>query len=446
MEPRPTPPGGSLAVAGTSRDAPAPTLVRVIGRWTLTALVINVIIGSGIFGLPGDVARLVGSAAPWAYLIAAVGIGTVMAVHAELASQFREAGGPYLYAREAFGRFAGIQIGWVAWLTRLTAAAANANLFVIYLGEFWPAATTPVPRALVLAGLIGGLTAVNYIGVSAGARLSNIFTAAKLIPLTVLIVVGLALAPALNLTAPEVDANLAGWTSALIVLMFAFGGFEMALMPMAEAKDPRRDAPFALFTGLAVVTVVYVLIHVVTMWSVPELAGRPRPLADAARNLIGPAGAALIAIGAMLSTYGNLGSQLVSVPRLTYALARNGDFPRVLATVHPRFRTPHVSIVLWCIIVLGLAIYGSFLWNAVLSVAGRLITYAMACVALLQLRRRSPGADAFRLPAGPVFAFAGLAFCAVLISRMNADHAKIIGTLALVAVVNWLVVRKRAAM
>jgi amino acid transporter len=212
---------------------------------------------------------------------------------------------------------------------------------------------------------------------------------------------------------------------------------------MAEAKNPRRDAPFALFTGLAVVTLVYMLIHVVTMWSVPDLAGRTRPLAEAARVIIGPAGAAFIAIGAMLSTYGHLSAQLVSSPRLTYALAQRGDFPGVLAAVHPRFRTPYVSILLWTVLVLSLAIYGNFIWNAILSAAGRLFTYSIGCAALLQLRRRSPQADAFRLPAGPVFAFLGMAFCVILILRMNADHAKIIVVLATVAALNWWAVRKK---
>ena len=148
-------------------------LVRAIGRWGLTALVLNSIIGSGIFGLPSLVAGLLGDRGPWAYLIATLGIGAIMACFAEVASQFREAGGPYLYAREAMGRFAGIQIGWQAWLVRLTSAAANANLFVIYLGEFWPQAGQPVPRAVVLTLLIGMLAAINVRGVSGGAHLRD---------------------------------------------------------------------------------------------------------------------------------------------------------------------------------------------------------------------------------------------------------------------------------
>jgi basic amino acid/polyamine antiporter, APA family len=421
--------------------APRPTLVRAIGRWTLVALVLNTIIGSGIFGLPDDVARLVGAAAPWAYLLAALGIGVFMAVFAEVASQFRESGGPYLYARVAFGRFAGIQMGWFAWLVRLTSGAANANLFVVYFGEFWPDVTQPVPRALVLSAVIGLLAVVNVRGVRLGAGASNVFTVGKLVPLGIFIVAGLLLSGR-AVVPVTVDATAANWFQAALALLFAYGGFEAALMPMSEAKNPRRDAPFALFTALAAVTTIYILVHLVTMFSVENLAASERPLADAARTFLGPWGAGFIAAGAMISTAGWLAGSFVNVPRLTYAFAEQGDFPRPFAAVHERFRTPYVSIAVYGVLVLALAIYGSFIWNAILSAVGRLFNYAFVCAALLQLRRTSPDADAFRLPAGWLFAVVGFAMCVVMLSQMNAQHAMIVSTVAAVATLNWLVARR----
>jgi basic amino acid/polyamine antiporter, APA family len=418
-----------------------PELVRAIGRWTLVALVLNSIIGSGIFGLPDDVARLVGTAAPWAYLLAALGVGVFMAVFAEVASQFRESGGPYLYSRVAFGRFAGIQMGWFAWLVRLTSAAANANIFVIYSGEFWPAVTDPIPRALVLTVLIGALALVNVRGVRLGAGANNVFTVAKLVPLGLFIVAGLLLSGRAVVPA-TVEATGAEWFQAALALLFAYGGFEAAMMPMSEAKDPRRDAPFALFTGLAAVTTIYILVHVVTMFSVENLAASERPLADAARTFLGPWGAAFIAGGAMISTSGWLAGSFVNVPRLTYAFAEQGDFPRPFAAVHPRFRTPHVSIVVYALLVLALSIYGSFIWNAILSAVGRLFTYGFVCAALLQLRRTTPAADAFRLPAGPLVAVVGFALCVVILSQMHAQHALIVTVVAAVATLNWIVARR----
>jgi len=405
--------------------------------------VINCIIGSGIFGLPADVAKLVGGGGPWAYVLAAAGIGIVIAVHAELASQFRVAGGPYLYSREAFGQFAGIQIGWFALLVRFTSAAANANLFVVYLGEFWSGATLPWARAGILVAFVGSMAAANYRGVKSGVRLSNTVTVAKLVPLAFFIVAGLLLVSRPTGGVPVPDVGVANWMNAVTVLVFAFAGFETAIMPMAEAKDPRRDAPFALFTGLAVITVAYILIHVICMWTLPNLATTTRPLAEVARVLIGPGAAVLMAAGAMLSTYGNITAQLVGVPRLMFALAQSGDFPRVLGVIHSRFRTPSVAIVLWAVLVIGLAIYGNFIWNAVLSVAARVVTYGAGCAALIRLRITRPDADALRLPAGNVLAVIGLVFCAAIALRMNGDHARIIGAVAAIGIVNWFVVRRR---
>src|SRR5581483_108561 len=286
------------------RAASPPELVRALGRWTLTALVLNGIIGAGIFGLPSAVARLLGPAALWAYVGAAAAIGVIMAVFAEVSSQYRESGGQYLYARDALGRFAGIQIGWFALLVRLTSAAAVTNLFVVYLAEFWPRATEPACRAAIMLLLVGGFAALNYRGVRTGARVVNVFVVAKLASLALFIAGGLWLgvrhAPADLAATP----GLGGWTDALIALVYAYGGFEAAGIPAGETTNPRRDAPFALLVSLAVVTVVFLLVHLVAMETVPALAQSERPLADAARAFAGPAGARAIALGALLSTLG----------------------------------------------------------------------------------------------------------------------------------------------
>lgn len=418
-----------------------PTLVRAMGRWTLVALVLNGIIGSGIFGLPDDVARLVGPAGLWAYALAAAGIGVIMAVFAEVSSQFRDAGGPYLYARATFGRFAGIQMGWFTWLVRLTSAAANANLFVIYLGEFWPAATTAILRGSVLTVIIGALAVVNVRGVRAGAGASNVLTIAKLVPLGLFIVLGLLLSDR-AVTPTAVTAGAAAWFQASLALVFAFGGFEAALVPMAEAKNPRRDAPFALFTALIAVTVIYSLVHLVSMYSVQDLAASERPLADAARAFLGDGGAALISVGAMVSTFGWLAGSFVNVPRLTYAFAEQGDFPKAFGAVHAKFRTPVVSIVVYALLVWALAVYGSFIWNAILSAVGRLFTYAAVCAALPALRRRLPDADAFRLPMGTALAAAGMVICLLLVMQMSGQHVRIVALVASIATVNWWFARR----
>jgi amino acid transporter len=439
---------------------PHPELVRAIGRWTLAALVLNSIIGSGIFGLPDDIYRRLGPASPFAYLIAAGGVGIIMACFAEVASQFSTAGGPYLYAREAFGQLAGIQMGWLAWLVRLTSAAANANLFVTYLGEFVAPLRPPPdwallpnlwwPRGVTLTLLLGLLAYVNVRGVKGGAQLSNVFTIAKLLPMLFFIATGFYFVGS-RIQVGATAAPKGDWLEAVLALVFAYGGFEAALMPMGEAKNPRRDAPFALFTALAGVTLVYTLIHLVVMGAIPDPASyetnvvQERPIAEAARAFLGAGGAWLIAIGVMISTYGYLAGQFVSAPRLTFAFAEQRDFPEWFGRVHAEYRTPFVSILVYAAITLGLALYGSFYWNAILSAVARLFTYAFVCGALPMLRWKRPQADAFRLPLGWLFALLGIGFCAVLVFRMTAGHLVIVGVVAGVAFLNWLLARRRSS-
>jgi amino acid transporter len=416
-------------------------LVRAIGRWSLTGLVLNGIIGGGIFGVPAVAAEFVGAASPIAYLIAAAGVGVIMACFAEVASRFREAGGPYLYAREAFGRFAGIQIAWLAWLVRLTAAASNANLFVIYLGEFWPQATDWLPRLAILTFLIGVLAAVNYRGVRSGTRISDLFVVAKLLPLLAFVGIGIFFLRG-DMLASEVSRPSGAWLDAVLVLVYVFGGFEAALIPMSEAKDPRRDAPFALFAALALTTVLFTLIQVVVVGFLAAPEQSDRPLAAAAAQFLGPVGAGLIALGALISLYGYLSSMMVNNPRLTFALAERGDFPRVLAAVHPKFRTPHVSIVFFALLVYVLAVAGSFRWNLMLSSVARLFTYASTCAAVPVLRKKRPGEPAFLLPAGPLFAFLGVAFSLMLATRMGRGELVVVAVTVAIALVNWLWARR----
>src|SRR5271167_3041198 len=239
-----------------------PGLVRAIGRWSLAALAVNSIIGSGIFGLPATVAGLLGKRSVVAVLIAGAAMGVIMACFAEVASQFSEAGGPYLYARTAFGRLTGIMVGWMLYLAQTAAPAANANLFVIYLAEFWPAARETWPRFVILTLLVGLLALVNALGARQGTTVSNVFTVAKLIPLLMVVSAGAAVTiihPAPWGVAHPLAAST--WMKAMVLLIFAYGGFESALAPMSEATNPVRDAAFALFVALIVCTAIYALVQ-----------------------------------------------------------------------------------------------------------------------------------------------------------------------------------------
>jgi APA family basic amino acid/polyamine antiporter len=423
-------------------------LVRAIGRWTLTALVVNSIVGSGIFGLPSLVSGYVGRWSPLAYLIAAAIVGVIMACFAEVASRFGESGGPYLYAREAFGRFVGIEMGWLAWLVRLTASAAGADLFTNYLAEFWPDVSNPVIRLGVLTILIGFLTFVNYRGVKSGAVVSNVFTVAKLLPLFSFAIAGgiflLQTHPAVrSLTPSGTPVPMRSWLEVVLVLMFAYGGFEGAVVPMAEAKNPGRDAPFALGTALVTIAFLYCTVQYVVVAIVPLAAATDRPLAVAARQMWGPPGAMSITVGALISVYGNLSAHMLNSPRLTFALGERGDAPSIFSRIHPRFRTPHISIFFFAGSVWCLAALGNFKWNVLISSAGRLLGYGFVCAALPVLRRKRPDAAAYRLPAGNFFAGLGIIFMVVLVSRMQLGGWIVILVTMVIAFVNWLWARNR---
>jgi basic amino acid/polyamine antiporter, APA family len=426
-------------------EPPKSELVRAMGRWTLVALVINSIIGSGIFGLPSLVWKLVGSASPWAYLIAGAGIGVIMACFAEVASRFTEAGGPYLYARAAFGRFLGIEMAWLLWLVRLSACAAGANLFVIYLAEFWPGAKQPLARALVLTALLGVLAAINYRGVKSGASMSNVFTVAKLVPLGLFVLAGgvFLLWRGTAASPSTVHPVVGDWLQATLVLMFAYGGFEGAMVPLAEAKDPRRDAPFALLVSLVVCVALFTLVQIVVQGTLADPGQIDRPLAAAARQFLGAAGARFISLGALVSLYGYLSANMLNTPRLTFALAEQDDFPRIFRAIHPRFRTPYVSIVVFAALVWVLAVIGNFRWNVVLSAVARLFAYGAVCAAMLVLNRRQPNEARFPLPAPPLFGILGIAFALALVSRMGRAELVIIAGTMLIALLNWLWARGR---
>jgi basic amino acid/polyamine antiporter, APA family len=421
-------------------------LIRTIGRWSLTALVINSIIGSGIFGLPSVVSGRVGKMAPIAYFVAGAGMAVIAGCLAEVASQFRETGGPYLYARETLGRFWGIQIAWMMWLSRVAAASGTANLFTTYMGQVYPRATEPAYRLAILTALVGLLAVVNYVGVKSGTRASDSFTALKLLLLGTFIGAGvwwIAVHGAVTPVALPHVVDARDWLEAVLVLVYAYGGFEAVFLVSGEMRDPRHDAPIALMIGIASVAVIYTFVQAVVSGTLSDPAATQRPLADSAAAVLGSRAAAAIAIGALLSIYGYLSANMLHTPRLTFALAERGDIPAIFARIHPRFRTPDVSIGLYTIFLLAFTLVGNFRWNITLSAIVRLFMYGSIAIALLILRKRNPEADAFRLPGGPGLAIVAILFCVVLLARAPLSNTTVVLATAAAAALNWVLVRKR---
>ncbi len=421
-------------------------LVRAIGRWSLAALMLNTIIGASIFGLPSLLAAHLGRLSPAGYLVTAAGIAAIAACLAEVASQFREAGGPYLYARVSFGQFAAIQIGWLTWLTRIVASAAAADLFVSYLAQFLPNVEAWAMRLMVLGLLVGFLAVANYLGVTTGARLSNFFTITKVLVVLIFIAAGLTallIHPAVRVTPQAVSVTRGDWLEAVLLMINSFGGFEAALFLSGETRDPRKDAPVALLIALATATLLYVAVQYIVIHTLPTATTAAKPVADAAQHFLGRFGASLIAAGALISVYGYLSANMLHTPRLTFAMGEQGDFPAFFAAVHPRFRTPYVSIVTFAVLLVIFSVAGSYQWNAILSAISRLFIYASIAAALPALRRKQPHSDAFRLPAGIVFVMVALFFTGVLVTRIHRGGLVVLAVTFALALLNWLWAARR---
>jgi len=422
-------------------------LVRTIGRWSLVALMVNSILGAGIFGLPSLLAARLGGYSPLSCLLAGGGALIIAACIAEVSSRFAATGGLYLYGRAALGRFAGLLIAWLTWLMRITAPAAVANLFVNFLEQFLPFVHGKRWELAVLAVLIGHLAILNYIGVRTGTTVSNIFAALKFGALVLFIgagLIALALHPGLRLPLQFGATTARGWFEALLLLVFGYGGFEGAVTVGGEASDPKQDMPFALLTALVAVCFLWTGVVYVVLATLPNPAESLRPLPDAARHFLGGWGATAIGCAALVSTYGMTSANLLHGPRLTFAFAEHGDFPEIFARIHEKFRTPHVSIIVYAALIFAFAAGGNFRWNAVLSAVARLVLYVGMAIALLVLRERW-GAAPFALPAGIVFSGATVLIALLLLSQMGRGEAIVVGVTASVALINWFVVREKRA-
>jgi amino acid transporter len=416
-------------------------LVRALGVRALAATTFNVIVGGGIFGLPSEVAQGLGAAAPLAYLVCAVAMGLIVLCFAEAGSRVSLSGGPYAYVEVALGGFIGFLSGVLLWLVISFATAAVASVFVASLAAFFPWLGEGVGRVVLLASLFTVLAVVNVLGVRQGTRLIEIVTVAKLFPLVALVIVG----------AFYVDPGQLGWqgTPAIadvgrtsIVLFFAFAGIESALVPSGEVKDPARTVPRALFIALVGVTVLYIAIQLVAQGILgPALATESAPLTAAATRIAVPFGV-LIGIGAVISTFGHQSGMMLATPRVLFAFGRDGVLPAAFAQVHPRFRTPHIAIIVQALVCALLAITSSFARLAVLATVSTLTLYLVCCIAAWILRRRNvrvEGAVPFEVPGGALVPILAVAVIVWLLSSATMREFLVVSAVLAGAAVLYVV-------
>lgn len=394
-------------------------------------LVVNGLIGAGIFALPGPVAQSAGVLSPWLFLIVGFLFLSVVLTFAELASYYNQTGGPVLYATDAFGPFVGFSTGWTIYLSRVAAFAANANVLGSYVAGFIGGAWAGEIQVAVTAGVTIGLTAANYAGVKDGIRTMAVFTVLKLVPLLFLVILGLGEVTGTQLL-PGPTFAISDLGTTTLALIYAYVGFETLAVTAGETKNPRHTLPRALVGTVVITGLLYFFIVLVYIAVIPEADYATANLTDVGRALAGPIGATVITLAAMFSIVGNLSASMISAPRIVFALAEKGSLPSIFATVHPKFATPFVCVLLHGALALVLALTGSFVKLAVASSVARLLGYVVCIAALPTVRRNaSPEIqkEAYRLPAGMLIPAVGGAICIWLMAQSKPESWQVVGGL-----------------
>lgn len=416
-------------------QAPTGTLKRGIQKWDLVLMIINSIIGAGIFGLPSKIFQLTGVYSIVAFFACAAIVLVFILCFAEVGSRFDTTGGPYVYTLSAFGKFPAFLMGWLLLLSRIFNYATLINLLVTYLSFFTLALNEPLMRAGIILLITAILTYVNHIGVRNLARVSNFLTVAKLIPLALFIIIGFFFLNKDLFTIKQVP-SFPAFSNAVLLLVFAFGGFESVMVNTGEIKNPSKTIPFGLLTATLVVAVFYILIQITSIGTLPTLANSDKPLADATAGFLGPIGGKLIAIGAFISILGTLNVLMFSGSRLPYAFSMEGQFPNIFSKVHPRFLTPTYSLLLMAIMATVVSIAWSFLTALTVAVIIRVTVYLFVCASLIMLRKKMKSQTSYyKIPFGNIVASLGMLLCIWLLSAAKLVELRNVAILLLLGVI-----------
>lgn len=402
----------------TNRDhdasAQGGSLKRDISLLGAAFLVLNGLIGAGIYALPATMMDQAGLFSPWLFLIVGLLMIMVVLTFGELSSYFKETGGPVLYASTAFGPVVGFQTGWLLYLGRMTALAANANVLIYYAAFLWPEMGSGVVRFAAIILLCAGLTMINVVGVKKAIGVLNILTILKVVPILMLIGFGLSHVSAETLLPTQLP-ELTSMGGTALLLMYAFIGFEGAVVTAGETQNPRRSLPRALILTVTAITLLYFLIQLTYVSVMPrDIGAGGAPLVELGRTLMGSWGAVLIICAAVFSIGGNLTSVMVTAPRMTYAMAKEGELPGWFGKVHSRYATPGNSIIFFGVITCLLAVSGSFVWLAIISSLARMVAFAVCIIALPVIKKKADAerrAHAIGLPGGYLIPAIGLTLC-----------------------------------
>jgi basic amino acid/polyamine antiporter, APA family len=427
-------------------EARAEDLIRGIGVRQLAASIVNSTIGAGIFIVPALVAQGLGAAAPVAYLICAATMALVVTTFAMAASRVTVTGGLFAYVETAFGPYVGFLAGTLQWVSNILAAGGVSIAFLNALTVVVPALQAPAARLATLALVLTTFAAINVRGVRTGARTIELMTVGKLLPLAVFVMVGVFFVEPASLAwngAPDPDAT----RRAVLLLVFAFMGIEVALTPSGEVKRPAASVPRAIYVALGITTAMYLAIQLVAQGVLgAELGAHTQaPLADASRRFLGSGGATLMLAGTLISMLGYISGDALCSPRNLYAFGRDGFIPAAFGRVDPESRTPRLAIWTHALMVFAVASSGSFERIAILSNVATLTLYGMACVAAIVLVRRNVHTEdpPFVVPGGTLVALAAIGAVLFIMSSATVKEFAATGiTLSIASVLYYW--RRRA--
>ena len=412
-------------------------LIRGIGTIGGAFLVLNGMIGAGIFALPSAVAGRAGVLSPWLFVAAGLLIILVVLAFAELGSYFRDSGGPALYSTTAFGPIVGFGTSWIYYVSRIASISANSHAMALYLGSVWAWFDTAMGHSVVVIVVISGLTLINVLGVKDGIRTLGMFTFFKVIPLLMLILLGMQFV-SVDLLFPDSLPTIDDPGGTMLLLFYAFIGFESILMTAGETRNPRRTIPSAMVKTVLLITTLYFLIMLVYVAVLPDDLNSGATLADVARRIVGPVGAIVIALTAVFSIGGNLACSVLSGSRLTLSMAEQHLLPQWFGAIHEKFSSPAHSILFLGGISMVVALSGSFVKLAIASSLTRLIVYSVSIAALPIIKKQADPevvATAFKLWGGYTIPVLALGLCVWMASYSSIESWKFVGGLLVVGLV-----------
>jgi APA family basic amino acid/polyamine antiporter len=415
-------------------------LIRGIGTIGGSFLVLNGMIGAGIFALPSAVAARAGGLSPWLFVAAGLLVIVMVLAFAELGSYFKDSGGPALYSTTAFGPVVGFGTSWIYYVSRISSTAANSHAIALYLGSIgtsWAWFDTPTGHAVVVTVVIGGLTLINVLGVKDSIRTLALFTFFKLVPLLILILLGMQFVSP-DVLFPDTFPTVDDPGGTMLLLFYAFIGFEAILMTAGETKNPRRTIPMAMIKTVLVITVLYFLIMLVYVAVLPDDLDSGATLADVASTIVGPVGAVVIALTAVFSIGGNLAGSVLSASRLTLSMAEQRLLPQWFGNIHAKYASPANSVMFFGGIALAVALSGTFVKLAVASTLTRMVVYSVSIAALPVIKKQADpevAANAFKLPGGYTIPVIALGLCIWIASHSKLESWIFTGGLLLVGLV-----------